>query len=90
MPVQGKCTKCGYISSQELCKACILLQGLNKGRPRLAVGKKKHVVSGLAEAATPLDSYVLSADRTSSDNPGDVGLPGRTSYLQLSRSSLAS
>ena len=39
LPVQGKCTRCGYISSQELCKACILLEGLNRGLPRLGIGK---------------------------------------------------
>lgn len=39
MPVQGKCKRCGYISSQELCKACLLLEGLNRGLPRLGIGK---------------------------------------------------
>ena len=39
MPTQGTCTRCGYISSQELCKACILLEGLNRGLPRLGIGK---------------------------------------------------
>ena len=39
MPVQGNCKRCGYISSQELCKACILLEGLNRGLPRLGIGK---------------------------------------------------
>lgn len=39
MPVQGTCTKCGYISSQPLCKACVLLEGLNRGLPRLGIGK---------------------------------------------------
>ena len=39
MPVQGSCSKCGYISSQKLCKACILLEGLNRGLPRLGIGK---------------------------------------------------
>lgn len=39
MPVQGICTRCGYISSQPLCKACVLLEGLNKGLPRLGIGK---------------------------------------------------
>lgn len=39
MPVQGVCQRCGYISSQELCKACILLDGLNRGLPRLGIGK---------------------------------------------------
>ena len=39
MPVQGTCSRCGYIASQELCKACILLEGLNRGLPRLGIGK---------------------------------------------------
>ena len=39
MPIQGTCSRCGYISSQELCKACILLEGLNRGLPRLGIGK---------------------------------------------------
>ena len=39
MPIQGTCSRCGYISSQELCKACILLEGLNRGLPKLGIGK---------------------------------------------------
>lgn len=39
MPVQGNCKRCGYISSQELCKACLLLEGLNRGLPKLGIGK---------------------------------------------------
>lgn len=30
----GKCARCGYLSSQEICKACMLLEGLNKNRPK--------------------------------------------------------
>jgi cytoplasmic tRNA 2-thiolation protein 1 len=32
--VMGQCKKCGYLSSQEVCKACVLLEGLNKARPK--------------------------------------------------------
>lgn len=39
MPVQSVCKRCGYIASQDLCKACILLDGLNRGLPRLGIGK---------------------------------------------------
>jgi len=39
MPTQGLCQKCGYISSQALCKACVLLEGLNRGLPKLGIGK---------------------------------------------------
>jgi cytoplasmic tRNA 2-thiolation protein 1 len=33
----GKCERCGYISSQKICKACMLLDGLNKNRPKTAI-----------------------------------------------------
>ncbi|EGD73710.1 ATP-binding domain-containing protein 3 [Salpingoeca rosetta] len=42
LPPQGTCIRCGYMTSSDLCKACVLLEGLNKGRPKLAVGKKRH------------------------------------------------
>ena len=32
--VMGQCKICGYLSSQEVCKACVLLEGLNKARPK--------------------------------------------------------
>ena len=33
----GQCSKCGYISSQAVCKACVLLESLNKNRPKVDV-----------------------------------------------------
>ena len=30
LPTQGTCSRCQYISSQPVCKACVLLQGLNQ------------------------------------------------------------
>ena len=33
--VLGTCQKCGYMSSQAMCQACTLLEGLNKNRPRI-------------------------------------------------------
>lgn len=33
----GSCLKCGYMSSQELCKACVILDDLNKNRPKIEV-----------------------------------------------------
>ncbi|CAO1631603.1 unnamed protein product [Parajaminaea phylloscopi] len=38
--VQQTCTRCGYLSSNELCKACVLLQGLNSGVPSLGVSSR--------------------------------------------------
>lgn len=43
LPTQGLCSQCGYISSQEVCKACVMLEGLNKGLPKLGIGKSSKV-----------------------------------------------
>ncbi|XP_069960897.1 cytoplasmic tRNA 2-thiolation protein 1-like [Cherax quadricarinatus] len=39
LPTQTTCEHCGHISSQSVCKACVLLEGLSKGKPRLGIGK---------------------------------------------------
>ncbi|CAI9739505.1 Hypothetical predicted protein [Octopus vulgaris] len=39
LPVQRTCSRCHFMSSQPVCKACVLLEGLNKGVPRLGIGK---------------------------------------------------
>ncbi|KAF7531343.1 hypothetical protein G7054_g8979 [Neopestalotiopsis clavispora] len=33
----GTCERCGYMSSQKLCQACMLLEGLNKNRPEISI-----------------------------------------------------
>jgi cytoplasmic tRNA 2-thiolation protein 1 len=33
----GQCEKCGYLSSQKMCKACVLLEGLNKNNPKISM-----------------------------------------------------
>ena len=40
----GSCSRCGYMSSNELCKACVLLDGLNNGQPKIAIGKRSKKV----------------------------------------------
>ncbi|GJZ76299.1 cytoplasmic tRNA 2-thiolation protein 1 [Tanacetum coccineum] len=45
MPEQGTCQRCGYISSQKWCKACVLLEGLNRGLPKLGIGRTRGVNS---------------------------------------------
>lgn len=39
-PTAGICNRCGFVSSQQPCKACVLLEGLNRGLPKLGIGKK--------------------------------------------------
>lgn len=36
-PTLTKCEKCGYISSQKVCRACVYLDGLNKGRAKVSL-----------------------------------------------------
>jgi cytoplasmic tRNA 2-thiolation protein 1 len=40
-PEQRNCKRCGYMSSNELCKACLLLEGLNRGQPSLGIHSAK-------------------------------------------------
>lgn len=40
-PKKMNCTQCGFVSSNDLCKACVLLEGLNKGKARVAIGRKE-------------------------------------------------
>jgi cytoplasmic tRNA 2-thiolation protein 1 len=37
----GTCERCGYMASNALCKACVMLEGLNRGLPKLAVGSNQ-------------------------------------------------
>ncbi|XP_029158063.1 cytoplasmic tRNA 2-thiolation protein 1 [Nylanderia fulva] len=43
MPERRNCIRCGFVSSQEICKACVLLEGLNRGLPKLGIGKSNKV-----------------------------------------------
>uniref|UniRef100_A0A8R1HX67 Cytoplasmic tRNA 2-thiolation protein 1 n=1 Tax=Caenorhabditis japonica TaxID=281687 RepID=A0A8R1HX67_CAEJA len=41
MPTLKTCERCGYMTSQKLCKACLLIEGLNTGNTDLGVRKTK-------------------------------------------------
>lgn len=45
LPTQGLCSSCGYVSSNIICKACMLLEGLNRGKPKLAIGKSNKALA---------------------------------------------
>lgn len=34
---EGRCERCGYLSNNTICKACVLLEGLNIGRAKLQI-----------------------------------------------------
>jgi len=65
LPTQGTCKECGYISSQETCKACVMLTGLNKGLPQLGIGKSskhKKSLKQLQDADTRRNSVSSDTD----------------------------
>ena len=41
MPVKMDCERCVYVSSNKICKACVLLEGLNTGKAKVAIGRKE-------------------------------------------------
>ncbi|CAL7947398.1 unnamed protein product [Xylocopa violacea] len=43
LPERRNCSRCGFVSSQEICKACIMLEGLNRGLPKLGIGKSTKI-----------------------------------------------
>ncbi|KAL4714074.1 hypothetical protein ACJJTC_008428 [Scirpophaga incertulas] len=49
LPTLRNCVRCKFVSSQEICKACVLLEGLNKGLPKLGIGKSSKAKRMLAE-----------------------------------------
>ncbi|RKP07129.1 hypothetical protein THASP1DRAFT_31062 [Thamnocephalis sphaerospora] len=51
MPTQGQCERCGYVASNRLCKACVLLEGLNRGLPKLGISGRASVPDGPAVSA---------------------------------------
>ena len=61
--VMGQCSKCGYLSSQGVCKACVLLEGLNKNRPKnqIEVGYEVQDVS-LNSVRDELEAATLAAE----------------------------
>ena len=90
LPSPGNCTRCNYISSQPVCKACVLLEGLNSGQPRLGVArtrgsKKKGSSAPLGAtpllAASPQDSQAAAAPSPSNT----LGQQAADAELQDSR-----
>lgn len=42
--VEHKCERCGYITSQRLCKACLLLYGLNNDDTSIGVSSVSFII----------------------------------------------
>jgi cytoplasmic tRNA 2-thiolation protein 1 len=60
----GQCTRCGYLSSQAVCKACMLLEGLNKNRPKMQIeiGLDDDEISSSLQRRMELATFTESAE----------------------------
>ncbi|KAJ2083063.1 cytosolic thiouridylase subunit Ctu1 [Coemansia sp. RSA 988] len=48
----SSCERCGYISSNPICKACVLLEGLERGIPKLGISRSaRHVDASAADTS---------------------------------------
>ena len=64
-PQLGRCERCGYISSQSVCKACVLLEGLNKNRPKVSV-QIENEGDGLKLLTSDLNALSVAEDWSTS------------------------
>ncbi|CAI5759286.1 unnamed protein product [Candida verbasci] len=53
-PKTNKCEKCGYLSSNKICKACVLLQGLELNRAKVSLDSNS-AIDGAAKLSKTLE-----------------------------------
>ena len=85
LPQPKKCERCGYICSQSVCKACQLLEGLNKGLPSLGISRPSQVKT---RTATKLAADQVRAQQTAGEAKKDeaaVSAYGRPVYACAGR-----
>lgn len=66
-PPPGTCSRCGALASHKLCQACALLDGLNRGLPRLAIGKGRRVLQ--VESPQPGNPSLVTSDPVAPPGP---------------------
>ena len=69
LPQPKKCERCGYICSQSVCKACQLLEGLNKGLPSMGISRPNQVKT---RTASKLAAEKLRAQQTADAEQADT------------------
>lgn len=64
-PERRHCNSCGFVSSQEICKACVLLEGLNRGLPKLGIGKsnKAKQILSMSMNKSPQNKEVSTSNK---------------------------
>ena len=94
LPKQTTCTRCHHVSSQAVCKACVLLEGLNKGKPKLGIGKSNKVTARMkdnpdnlidSDAAHALSKLSVDATKRTVTRAGSTGSRSNRSILAIKR-----
>jgi cytoplasmic tRNA 2-thiolation protein 1 len=57
----GTCQRCGYMSSQAICKACTLLEGLNKNKPKVEIQLDADDEEGSSTLRRNMEGLALAA-----------------------------
>lgn len=93
LPEQGTCTRCGFISSNKICKACVLLESLNKGMPKITIEQDdeelspKHGTSNELSRAAPvkqirkkINNLQISNHSSSNNNNNSTEVPQKVDF----------
>ncbi|KAJ3275551.1 cytosolic thiouridylase subunit Ctu1, partial [Blyttiomyces sp. JEL0837] len=67
--IQSKCERCGFMSSNKLCKACLLLEGLNKGLPKSKIMVAVDIEDSKSSKVTESETVVAVAADVSLEAP---------------------
>ena len=70
VPQRGTCSRCGSVSSQGLCNACVMLEGLNSGNPRMGVLKSSKIKGLLSSERSKVDSSCCQSGSCMSSQTG--------------------
>jgi len=87
-PILGKCSECGYMSSQRVCKACALLHRLNRGRPRVAIQLDNDSTIPSATTKQPASSAIRST-ASAVGSSSNAATTSSTAAIQHAPSSLS-
>ncbi|KAJ1726681.1 cytosolic thiouridylase subunit Ctu1 [Coemansia sp. Benny D160-2] len=61
LPTPAQCERCGYLSSNALCKACVLLEGLERGLPKLGIDRSARQAQQIIAAGSANADPVVRA-----------------------------
>lgn len=53
------CERCGYLSMNRICKACILIEGLEANKPKIEISGSAHSTDGAAKLSKTLEQLLF-------------------------------